>query len=72
MLKRLVTRFLIALAAATCIPTLVHAEPPGHFRGGHGSYSEHQHRPYYYRRYYYAPVDGGHPTHGRMPFRPHR
>jgi hypothetical protein len=70
MLKRLVTHFLMAVVAATWIPINVRADPPGHFRGGHDSYSEHQHRPYYYRRYYYAPSDRGHP-HDRQPVRPH-
>jgi len=71
MLKRVVTHFLIAVAAATCIPINVYADPPGHFRGGHDSYSEHQHHPYYYRRYYYAPSDRGHPR-DYPHSRPHR
>jgi len=65
-MKRLATDLLIAFTAATCISGESLAAPPEHHRGSGESYSVHQHRPYYYRRYYYAPPDRGH-----QPFHPH-
>jgi len=67
-MKRLVTALLIAFSAATCVLNDANADPPRRRRDKGDSYSEHNHRPYYYRRY--APPDRG-KQRERPPSRPH-
>ena len=70
-MKGLLIGLLITFAIATYIPNDVFGEPPKHRTGRGDSYSEHQHRPYYFRRYYYAPANNRR-DHNQFRFHPHR